>query len=128
MLRMKISNKGFTLIEILVAIAILSIAMLGIMSAVSSGILGITKNKNLTIAMLIAQSQMNKFLIDNQRGPDLQDEPVSDYPGFSFSRTITRYENAMLGPIDAYKITITVKWLERQQERSYSISYIYPKR
>lgn len=125
---MKISNKGFTLIEILVSIAILSIAMLGIMSAVSSGILGITKNKNLTIAMLIAQSQMNKFLIDNQRGPDLQDEPVSDYPGFSFSRTITRYENAMIGSIDAYKITITVKWLERQQERSYSISYIYPKR
>ncbi|MDH7554415.1 MAG: prepilin-type N-terminal cleavage/methylation domain-containing protein, partial [Spirochaetota bacterium] len=34
---MKISNNGFTLIEILVAIAILSIAMLGIMSAVSSG-------------------------------------------------------------------------------------------
>ncbi len=125
---MKISNKGFTLIEILVAIAILSIAMLGIMSAVSSGILGITKNKNLTIAMLIAQSQMNKFLIDNQRGPDLQDEPVSDYPGFSFSRSITRYENAMIGPIDAYKVEITVKWLERQQERSYSISYIYPKR
>ncbi|NMB64490.1 MAG: type II secretion system minor pseudopilin GspI [Spirochaetes bacterium] len=125
---MKISNNGFTLIEILVAIAILSIAMLGIMSAVSSGIFGITKNKNLTIAMLIAQSQMNKFLIDNQRGPDLQDEPVPDYPGFSFSRTITRYENAMIGPIDAYKVIITVKWLERQQERSYSISYIYPKR
>lgn len=125
---MKISNKGFTLIEILVAIAILSISMLGIMSAVSSGIIGITKNKNLTIAMLIAQSQMNKFLIDNQRGPDLQDEPVSDYPGFSFSRTITRYENAMLGPIDAYKVVITVKWLERQQERTYSISYVYPKR
>lgn len=124
---MKTSNKGFTLIEILVSIAILSIAMLGIMSAVSSGIFGITKNKNLTIAMLIAQSQMNKFLIDNQRGPDLQDEPVSDYPGFSFSRTITRYENAMIGPIDAYKVVITVTWLERQQERSYSISYIYPK-
>ncbi len=125
---MKISNKGFTLIEILVSIAILSIAMLGIMSAVSSGIFGITKNKNLTIAMLIAQSQMNRFLIDNQRGPDLQDEPIQDYPGFSFSRTITRYENAMIGPIDAYKVVITVKWLERQQERSYSISYIYPKR
>ncbi|MCX8122967.1 MAG: type II secretion system minor pseudopilin GspI [Spirochaetes bacterium] len=125
---MKISNKGFTLIEILVAIAILSIAMLGIMSAVSSGILGITKNKNLTIAMLIAQSQMNKFLIDNQRGPDLEDEPVSEYPGFSFSRTITRYENAMIGPIDAYKVVITVKWIERQQQRSYSISYIYQKR
>ncbi len=125
---MKISNEGFTLIEILVSIAILSISMLGIMSAVSSGILGITKNKNLTIAMLIAQSQMNKFLIDNQRGPDLQDEPVSDYPGFSFSRTITRYENAMIGPIEAYKVIITVKWLERQQERSYSISYIFPKR
>ncbi|MGQ9844425.1 MAG: type II secretion system minor pseudopilin GspI [Spirochaetota bacterium] len=125
---MKISNKGFTLIEILVAIAILSIAMLGIMSAVSSGILGITKNKNLTIAMLIAQSQLNKFLIDNQRGPDLQDEPIADYPGFSFSRTITRYINPMLGPIDAYNVKITVKWLERQQERFYSISYIYPKR
>ncbi|MBP8987529.1 MAG: type II secretion system minor pseudopilin GspI, partial [Spirochaetes bacterium] len=74
---MKKLNDGFTLIEILVAIAILSISMLAIMSAVSSGILGITKNKNLTTAMLIAQSQMNKFLIDNQRGPDLQDESIS---------------------------------------------------
>jgi type II secretion system protein I len=125
---MKKPNDGFTLIEILVAIAILSISMLGIMSAVSSGILGITKNKNLTTAMLIAQSQMNKFLIDNQRGPDLQDESISEYPGFSFSRTITRYENAMIGPIDAYKVVITVKWLERNQERNYSISYIYQNR
>ena len=125
---MKNLNKGFTLIEILVAIAIMSIAMLGIMSAVSSGIFGITKNKNITIAMLIAQSQMNKYLIDNQRGPDIQDEPLSEHPGFTFSRTITRYENPMIGPIDAYKVVITVKWLEKQQERSYSISYVYPKR
>jgi prepilin-type N-terminal cleavage/methylation domain-containing protein len=125
---MKKPNDGFTLIEILVAIAILSISMLGIMSAVSSGILGITKNKNLTTAMLIAQSQMNKFLIDNQIGPDLQDESISEYPGFSFSRTIPRYENAMIGPIDAYKVVITVKWLERNQERNYSISYIYQNR
>lgn len=125
---MKKFNEGFTLIEILVAIAILSISLLGIMSAVSSGIIGITKNKNLTIAMLIAQTQMNKFLIDNQRGPDLQDVSVPEYPGFTFSRTITRYENPMIGPIDAYKVIITVKWTERNKERIYSISYIYPKR
>lgn len=125
---MKKYSEGFTLIEILVAIAIVSITMISIMSGVSSGILGITKNKNITIAMLIAQSQMNQFLIDNHRGPDLQDQAVSEYPGFRFSRTIARYESPILGPLDANRIIITVHWTERNQERSYSISYIYPQR
>lgn len=123
----KTSNKkkGFALIEILVAITILSIALLGIMTGVSSGVVAIAANQDLTRAMLVANSKLNEFLLDEMKGTDIQKESVKEYPGFSYSRNITRYEHQMFGPIDAQKVEITVYWQDRHKEKSYSISYIY---
>lgn len=118
-------SSGFALIEILVAITILSIALLGIMTGVSSGVVAIAANKNLTRAMMVANSKLNEFLLEDMKGTDIQQESVKEYPGFSFSRNITRYEHQMFGPIDAQKVKITVYWQDRDNKKQYSISYIY---
>jgi type II secretion system protein I len=117
---------GFALIEILIAITILSIALIGITSAVSGGIIAISKNKNLTRAMIIAKNQINEFEMNNMRGADISNEPVKDYPGFNYSRTVKRFEHELFGPLDAKRIEISVKWQEKGQDKFYSISYIYP--
>ncbi len=116
---------GFALIEILVAITILSIALLGIMTGVSSGVIAIAANQNLTRAMMVANSKLNEFLLEDMKGTDIQKESVKDYPGFSFSRDISRYEHQMFGPIEAQKVEITVYWQDRNKEKQYAISYIY---
>jgi type II secretion system protein I len=122
---MKTKN-GFALIEILIAITILSISLIGITSAVSGGIIAISRNKNLTKAMIIAKSKLNEFELNNMRGPDINNEQVKEYAGFTYGRTVKRFEHELFGPLDAKRIEITVKWQEKERDRLYSISYIYP--
>jgi type II secretion system protein I len=120
-------SKGFVLVEILIALAILSIVLLSVISGVTSSIYVISGMRNYTKAMLIARSRMNDFLLKNMRGTDLKDEPVKGYDGFEVSRITKRFEHPMidLGPMTANKTDIIVTWKERGSEREYKISYIY---
>ncbi|MCU0822752.1 MAG: type II secretion system GspH family protein [Spirochaetes bacterium] len=120
------NRKGFSIIEILIAISVLSIALLGIISGVSAGVVAIAGNKNISKAMIIAKSQLNDFISDNMRGLDLSDEAIEEYPGFTYSREIKRFEHELLGPLDADIVKITIKWEERGRKKEYVISYIYP--
>ena len=119
---------GFALVEILIAIAILSIAMLAIISGVSSGIAAISGNRNMTRAMLIARSRLSLYYVYRMREPDVYDEPVKEYPGFSYSRKTSKFEHELFGPVSARRVEITVHWMERGRKRNYTISYVYPER
>jgi type II secretion system protein I len=117
---------GFALIEILIAITILSISLIGIISGVSSGVMAISANRNITKAMIIAKNKINEFDLDDLKGSDIKDEKVKEYPGFSFSRETKKFENELLGAMDAKKVEITVTWDEKGKPHNYSLSYIYP--
>jgi len=119
---------GFALVEILIAIAILSIAMLAIISGVSSGIAAISGNRNMTRAMLIARSRLSLYYVYRMREPDVQEEAVKEYPGFSYTRKTSKFEHELFGPVNARRVEITVHWMERGRKRNYSISYVYPER
>lgn len=119
-------GKGFALIEILIAITILSISLVSIISGVSAGIIAISGNKNLTKAMIIARSKLYEFEMVNMRGPDISEKEVEEYQGFTYSREIKRFEHALLGPLNANRVMITVQWQERGRDKNYSLSYIYP--
>ncbi len=118
-------NKGFALVEILIAITILSMLLLSIYTSVSASIGVISGTKNYTRAMIIAKSQINEFIVLKMRGADISREAVEEYRGFSFSRETKRYENPLLGPIPAKKTDITVFWEENSKEKKYTLSYIY---
>lgn len=121
-------HSGFALVEILIAITILSISLISIISGISAGIIAISGNKNLTKAMIISKNKLNEFEMNNRKGTDINDEIVEEYPEFTYSREIKRFEHELLGPLDANRIEIEVKWQEKGTEKKYSLSYIYPSR
>lgn len=123
---MNMRNKGFAIIEVLIAITVLAISLSAIISGVSAGIMAISGNKNLTIAMLIAKTKLNEYQLENMKGLDISDEQVEEYPGFTFSREVKRFEHELFGPLDANRAVLTVRWQERGRDRDYSIVYIYP--
>lgn len=118
-------GRGFVLVEILIALAILSSVLLSVISGVSSSVYVITGMKNYTQAMLIARTRMNEFIIKNFRGTDLKDEAVKGLPGFRVSRETKRWEHPLLGPLPANITSIIVSWEEHGKERLYKISYVY---
>jgi len=118
-------NKGFVLIEVLIAVTILSVVLLSVFSGISSGMNIIGNSKNYTRAMLSARSLMNEFRSDNMKGVDIKDEPVKSFPDFIYDRVSERYENPMLGPLPVNKTTIKVKWKYKGIENSYELTMVY---
>ena len=122
-------KSGFAIIEILVAITILSIVLLSIITGVSGGIIAISGNNKLSRAMIIAKSKLNEFRLDTRpgrSGPDLDHEPIEEYPGFYYSRIVERFEHELLGPVPAKRVEIIVIWNDRGKEKSYTLTYIFP--
>ncbi len=116
---------GFVLVEILIALAILSTILISVISGVTSSVYVISGMKNYTSAMLIAKSKMNDYILKNMRGTDIKGQKVKEYPGFSYSRVTKRFEHPLLGPLPANKTDIIVTWRERGRKKDYKISYIY---
>jgi len=118
-------SRGFALIEVLIAVSILSVVLLSVYSGISSGINIVSNSRNYTKSMIIAKSLMNEFRNEKMRGPDLHDSPVDNHDGFSYDRTTERYELALAGPIGLNKTVITVKWRYKGIVNKYDLSMVY---
>jgi prepilin-type N-terminal cleavage/methylation domain-containing protein len=125
-LDIKIDNQaGFVLIEVLIAVTILAVILLSVYSGISSGMNIIGNSKNYTRAMIIARSLMNEFRSEGMKGVDMKDEPIKNFPDFSYDRVSERYENPMLGPLPVNKTAIRVKWRYKGIENNYELTMVY---
>lgn len=99
--------KGFTLIEVLVALLILSITFLWLLSAESQGIDMALRSRFLTTSTLLAQDRIAQ-VTSGQRSlssGDNQGDFGEDYPGYTYEETVEST------PLAGYmKYTLTVKW------------------
>ena len=116
---------GFVLIEVLIAVTILSVVLLSVYSGISSGMNIIGNSKNYTRAMIIAKSLMNEFRNDKMKGVDMKEAPITNYPDFNYDRVTERYENPMLGPLPVNKTLIKVSWKYKGINNSYELTMIY---
>ena len=122
---MKKKSKGFVLIEVLIAVTILSVVLLSVYSGISSGINVINNSRNYTEAVVLARSLMNEFRINKMRGTYLRDASIENKPDFRYDRITKRYESPFLGPLIAQQTDITVKWDYRGRENEFTITMVY---
>lgn len=121
-------NRGFVLIEVLIAVTILSVVLLSVYSGISSGINIIGNSRNYTTAMMTGRTILNEFRANNMRGPDLKDVPVEGYPEFKYDRISERYDNPLFGPLPVMKTEVVVKWKYKGINNQYSLQFIYQSR
>mgnify|MGYP001447573077 CR=1 FL=1 len=122
---MKKYRNGFVLIEVLIAVAILSVVLLSVYSGISSAINVISNSRNYTEAAVLARSLMNEFRINKMRGTDLHDAAIENKPGFRYDRVTKRYESPFLGPLIAQQTDIIVKWDYRGRENEFVLTMVY---
>jgi type IV pilus assembly protein PilV len=106
-------SKGFTLLEVLITLVILSVALLAL-----AGLMGTTVRNNaygetLTEATTMAQDKLEEFkatpwtrLLPTSSGPSTDQRTSST--GINFARTWTIVENG-----NVKTITLTVSWTDR---------------
>ena len=115
---------GFTLIETLVAMAILSISLVLILQLFSSGLKSSRLSDNYTRAIFHAREKMEEILLDDHFIDMAMEGEFGD--GFEWKAQTLRlepdHEEEAKLPVDIFSIKVDVSWHEGSQEKHFEIS------
>jgi general secretion pathway protein I len=106
-------NKGFSLLEVMIAVAIIAIALTTLLGSQSQSVSFANSAKFETMAALLAQSKMSE--ITTQKANDLTDDSGDfgeDYPGYTWEVTVN--DLAIPGGVDISnylkQVDLKVSW------------------
>lgn len=113
-LNMKIlHNRGFTLLEVMIAVALIAIALVTLLGSQSQSVFFANSAKFETMAALLAQSKMSEITI--QAADSLSSDSGDfgeDYPGYAWEATVSDVSIEGLDAISDYlkQIDLAVTW------------------
>jgi type II secretion system protein I len=125
------NSKGFTLIEIVVALAIFAIGILAIASIQVGTTTGNARSRFATEAAALAQDQVERLMLQEY-------DPSAPAPEFNEANNGSRAYSDLTGryvvdwivsapntPVDnSITITVVVNWTESGKNRSYRINFV----
>ena len=108
-----ISNKGFTLLEVMVAVALIAIALTTLLGSQSQSVSFANSAKFETMAALLAQSKMSE--IATLTAEDLSSDSGDfgdDYPGYAWEVIVSDISIEGVSNISDYlkQVDLTVTW------------------
>jgi len=126
---MKLSNKGFSLLELMFGVSILLVVVIALLSAYINCMLLNESSRNLTTAANDAQ-----FVLEQLKGLDYATRIATNFPSGFTLPTFTNLINEQVAFDPAptigdsiSKITVKVSWTERQKSRSFSLATYFAK-
>jgi len=111
----KLSQRGFSLIELMVAVAILAMAIFGIFHAYSVGFMGMADARDRTVATNYAREEMENLKNMSFDNLDTGEEIPFTIPAptkFSGTETIEEWNSNE----DLKKVTTVVSWVDRNEQ------------
>ena len=112
---------GFTLLEVLVALALLSVALVVILQLFSANLRGIAVSEDLAKAVMKAESAMREVLDDEDIAEKSSSETTSD--GYRVDVAITNAEEGRTENLSLklLQIRLTVHWKDGIKERALTL-------
>lgn len=112
---------GFTLLEVLVALALLSIALVAILQLFSANLRGIAISEDLAKAVMKAESAMREVLEDEDIAEKASSETTPD--GYRIDVAITKAEEGRTEnlSLQLLQIHLTVHWKDGVKERALTL-------
>jgi general secretion pathway protein I len=117
------NEAGFTLVEVIVALAMLSIGLTLVMGLFSTGLSRTGMAERLAGAVSLAQSVMTQVGTAIPLRTEARDGTEAN--GYQWHLAIQPYRPAQGGDarlVELYQVSVQVGWLEGQDPRSYALS------
>lgn len=122
--RARVSERGFTLIEVIVAFAIVALAMSALFQIFSTGLRSSVVTENYNMAVLLADSKLAGIGIEEPL--EAGDQSGTFDNGFRWETNVRPYDDGgstfTPGAIQAFEVTVTVKWGGVVRERTVSLA------
>ena len=115
---------GFTLLEVLVAVAIVAIALVAFMGLHLSSLDATIRAQDLTTAVLLAQGKMATMGESPETGEAQGKFEGPELERFQWSTAVTEHTlDALAGgkPVTVRRLEVTVYWADGQQTRHYTL-------
>jgi general secretion pathway protein I len=115
---------GFTLLEVLVAMVLLSISLVAIFELFSADLRGIAKSDDYSHAVIMAESKMREILDDDALEERSWTESTDD--GYRIDAVVSstasdRMENLQIRLLE---ISLTVSWVKDSKDRSFNLKTV----
>ena len=109
------NKKGFTLLEVVIAVAIIGVSLMMLLSAVNRNLDIAGKSRDSQIAALLAQQMLTE--IEMEGFPDIREEEgkFQDYPGFEWFLSVLPY-NLSLVETNIRIVRVLIVWNDGNDE------------
>jgi type IV pilus assembly protein PilV len=112
---------GFSLLEVMIAMVVLAIGVLGLAPLVTVAIYGNTYSNDLTVANSLAEEEMERLVNMNTYG-SLPFITVTDSVGGTFKVVRTVEDNSSNGgvPIGVYRLNVALSWTDHKSIQRFA--------
>ncbi|HKK01511.1 MAG TPA: type II secretion system minor pseudopilin GspI [Desulfuromonadales bacterium] len=115
------SNRGFTLLEVMIALAIVAIAMVTLLGLANRSITVNARLQKITQATLLAQEKMNAIEVAASQGTtDTTEQNGTFDPPFDGYRWEVAYKDTPLQSVK--EVVVTVLWGDRQKNEMVDLT------
>jgi len=112
------SSNGFTLLEILVSLAILATAVTIIFQLFSASLRNISVSEDVVAASVRAEAKMREVLSKEELSADSWTEDTNDGYKFTVNITETLQQKTDSLPLQLLQIDVAISWIKNSKERS----------
>lgn len=118
---LKSADRGFTLLEVLVAMVLLSVALAAIFELFSANLKVIAKTDDITNAVIMAESKMRDILAEETLAERSSTEAAGN--GYRIDTVVisTANERTQNLQVKLYEINLTVFWTKDSKERTFHL-------
>lgn len=110
-------QQGFSLLEVLVAVAILGIALTVVMQLFSANLRSIKASEDHVDASMRAEAKMREILDDEELGEKAWTETTDEGYRIDVSVTETMKERTETLQVALFEVTLAIRWKKADKER-----------
>jgi len=128
-MKMNKNRGGFTLVEALVAMMLISITLVTIMQVFSSGLASVNTSESYTLSIFHAREKMEELFLYKKLSPGIMEGTFNDpyrweteIEKIQTPLTIINDEKKNIVPYDLFLISVTVFWTSGSIEKDFKLS------